>query len=90
MLQFNRENGWFPAGIFCQLIISKNIGSNLIFSEVLQPDGGNFFHPSKLGRFHTAVTGNDSTVRINQYWVGEAKYANTFGYLPYLVLRMGI
>src|SRR5277367_5994765 len=49
VLQLNGEDGFVPARIFGQLVVGKNIRSNLIFCKVLDTNRRNLFHSQEFG-----------------------------------------
>jgi hypothetical protein len=89
MLQFDGEDGFVPAGVFCNFVVGQGVGSDLIWRKVLNPDRWNRFHTDELSRCHATVTSHDHVLLINQNGIREAKRTNAVGNLSDLVLGVG-
>src|SRR5262249_891993 len=77
-----------PAGVECDLVVGKDIGSLLGCRHAVDAKAWDGLHPQKLGGFDTTVTSEDLVVSVDQNRVGEAEALDAVGDLPDLFPRM--
>jgi hypothetical protein len=88
VLKFNCQYRFVPSGPFGQPVISDDVGTNLILSQVLKSDRRNAFHAQQLCRRHTSMTRDDYIVVVNQHRIGESKFLDAARNLSNLVFGM--
>ena len=87
-LELDREKLLVPAGQLGQAVVGNDVGTNLCFGEVAQPDRRNLLQAEQLRRFQTPVARHDPPALVDEYWVRPAKDLDRLSDLPDLLLRM--
>ena len=73
VLKLDRPYLRIPTRIFGQLVIGKNVGSDLILTQTFKPNGWDSLHSQKLGRFGTTMSCDDAVVAVFKDWIGKAE-----------------
>ena len=87
-LQLYRHQLLIPTGQLGQAVVGDDVGPDLCFAEVAQPDCRNLFEPEQLRRLQTSVARDDLPVFINQDGVRPAECLDGRGDLPDLLFRV--
>jgi hypothetical protein len=78
-----------PARIKRELVIGDDVGPLLRLGHRGEADGGDVHLSQQLGRFASAMTGDDRIVIVDQHRIREPEGSDAVGDLPDLALGMG-
>jgi len=88
ILELNRQKLLVPPGFLGELVIGQDVGALIRLAQMREPVGRHRGDAEELGGFHTAVTGDDLLVIIDQDRIAEAELRNAVRDLADLLLRM--